>query len=159
MQGANKANSLGQPEKLSVVEHKFGICHNIKLGTTSILDITLGYMDYLIRETTETRLHHRHFNKGRGFNPIQSWYSVANMIKEYCNKPIWRQNQDKHMTPPTSTPLAPVQLQSWVMCLVYRKDDLNLTTHQTLMMRAEMALEILTSLSPRLYQDKKFYKI
>jgi hypothetical protein len=78
VQGANKANSLGQPEKLSVAEHKFGTGHNIKLGNASILDIALGYMDQLIQETTETRLRHRHFNKGRGFNPSWSWYSVTN---------------------------------------------------------------------------------
>jgi hypothetical protein len=123
---------LGQPKKLSVEQHKFGTGHNMELGITSILDIALGYMDHLI-EATEIWLHHRNSDRDRGFNVSQSWYSVTKMIKGHCNKPIWRQGQDKRITPPTTTPLAPVQFQSWYIGLVYRRDDLNLMSHQIMM--------------------------
>jgi hypothetical protein len=91
-----------------VTEYKFGTGHNVKLSNTSILYIVLGYMDHLIQKTTQISPHHRNFNKDTGLNPIWSWYSVTNMIKVYCNKPIWIQSQDNHMSPPTSTPLVPV---------------------------------------------------
>jgi hypothetical protein len=67
---------LGQPEKLSVAQHKFGIGHNTEFGSTSILDITLGYMDCLLQEATEIWVHHINFNRGRGCNLSQSWYPV-----------------------------------------------------------------------------------
>jgi hypothetical protein len=57
---------LGQPEKLSVAQHKFGTGHNMELGNTSILDTALGYMDYLI-EAIDIWLHHRNMG-GQGFH-------------------------------------------------------------------------------------------
>jgi hypothetical protein len=59
---------LGQPEKLSVAEHKFETGHNIKFGNTIILDKAPRYVDHLIKQVTEIRLHPRNFARDRGFS-------------------------------------------------------------------------------------------
>jgi hypothetical protein len=72
----------GQPEKSAVAEHKYEIDHNTEFGNITVLDKTLGYMECLIKETTEIRLHPRNFNRDRAFNLSWSWYLLTNIIKQ-----------------------------------------------------------------------------
>jgi hypothetical protein len=69
--------------------------HNIYFSNTAILDKAPGYVDRLIKEAIEIRLHPRSFNMDGGLNLSWSWYPVINMIKQHRDKPIWRQDQDK----------------------------------------------------------------
>jgi hypothetical protein len=63
---------LGHSEKSAVAENKFETGYNTEFGNTTILDIALGYMDCLIMEATEIRLHPRYFNFS------WSWYRGTN---------------------------------------------------------------------------------
>jgi hypothetical protein len=47
---------LGQPEKSAVAEQRFEMQH-IYFSNSAILDKAPGYMDRLIKEATEIRLH------------------------------------------------------------------------------------------------------
>jgi hypothetical protein len=57
--------------------------HNIDFSSISILDEATGYMDHVIKEAIEIRLHLRSFNRDDGFTLSQSWYPVTNMLKQY----------------------------------------------------------------------------
>jgi hypothetical protein len=48
---------LGQPGKSIVVEHRFGTGRNIDFSSIFILDKATGYMYYMIKKTTEIKLH------------------------------------------------------------------------------------------------------
>lgn len=67
MQGAYEAR-LGQPGKSALAEHKFEMGHNIRFGSTTVLDKALGYMSCLIKEAVEIRLQPRNINRDRGFH-------------------------------------------------------------------------------------------
>jgi hypothetical protein len=58
---------LGQPEKSTVAEHRFDTGHNIDFKSISVLDKATGYMDCVIKEATEIRLHPKNFNRDGGF--------------------------------------------------------------------------------------------
>jgi hypothetical protein len=58
---------LSQPEKSAVAEHRVETRHSIDFSSTAILDKALVYIDNLIKEAIEIRLHPRNFNKDRGF--------------------------------------------------------------------------------------------
>jgi hypothetical protein len=49
-----------------------------------------GYMDCLIKEAIEIRLHPRNFNRDGDFNISWSWHPVTDMIKQYRDEPIQR---------------------------------------------------------------------
>jgi hypothetical protein len=52
----------------------------------------LGYIDCLIKEAVEIRLHPRNFNRDVGFNFSWPWYPLTDMMKQY-------QNSSLEMTP------------------------------------------------------------
>jgi hypothetical protein len=86
---------LGQPEKSAVAEHKFDTGHNINFSNISILDKATGYMDRVIKEAIEIKLHANNINRDGGFNLSRSWYPTVNMLKQYRRAPIRIQDQDK----------------------------------------------------------------
>jgi hypothetical protein len=51
-----------------LTEHKFETGHIIKFDTTTILDKALSYMDGLIKEVIDIRLHQRNINRGGAFH-------------------------------------------------------------------------------------------
>jgi hypothetical protein len=57
----------------------------------SILDNATGYIDRVIKENIETRLHPTNFNRDCGFMLSRSWYPVTNMLKQYRDTPILKQ--------------------------------------------------------------------
>jgi hypothetical protein len=71
MQGAYEA-CLGQPQKSVLAEHKFETGPNIKFDSTTILDKALGYMEGLIKEAVEIRLHQETLTGKGGFILIWS---------------------------------------------------------------------------------------
>jgi hypothetical protein len=73
---------LGKPEKSAVAEHKFEKCHN-QFSNTSVLDKAPNYMNHLIKEGTEIKLHPRLFNRDENFSLNWSWNLVINIIKQY----------------------------------------------------------------------------
>jgi hypothetical protein len=63
----------------------------MNFSSTSILDKATGYMDHMIKEAIEIRLHPRNFNRDRGFTLSETWYLVTNVLKQYRDTPIQRQ--------------------------------------------------------------------
>jgi hypothetical protein len=82
---------LGQPEMSAVAEHRFETGHNININSISNLDKATGYMDCMIKEATEIKLHSRNFNKNGGFTLRGSWYPMTNTLKQCRDTPIWKQ--------------------------------------------------------------------
>jgi hypothetical protein len=74
---------LGQPEKSAVAEHRVEMRHSIDFSSTAILEEALVYIDNLIKEAVEIRLHPRNFNRDGDFSLSQPWCPVTNMIKQY----------------------------------------------------------------------------
>jgi hypothetical protein len=77
---------LGQPEESAVAERKFESGHNIAFGNTTILGEVPGYMDCLIMEAIEVRLHPRHFNRNGGLKPPSSKTPFQDTLKYGKNK-------------------------------------------------------------------------
>jgi hypothetical protein len=53
----------GQPEKSAVADHTFQIGHSIGFSSIFILHKVTGYMEILLKEAFEIRLHSRNFNR------------------------------------------------------------------------------------------------
>jgi len=70
----------------------------IDFSSTSILVMATGYMDHMIKEALEIRLHSRNFNGDGGFTLSQPWYPVTKMFKQYRDPPFQRQAQTKQST-------------------------------------------------------------
>jgi hypothetical protein len=86
---------MGQPEKSAMAEHRNDTGHSIDFKSISILDKATGYMDSIIKEAIEIRLHPNKFNRDSGLTLSRSWYPVTNMIKEDRHTPIRKQGQAK----------------------------------------------------------------
>jgi hypothetical protein len=95
---------LGQPEKSTVAEQRFEIGQSINFRSTSILEKAIGYIDHVIKEATEIRLHPRNFNRNTCFTLSQPWYPVTNMLKQYRDPSIKKQDQAKQAPHSTHQP-------------------------------------------------------
>jgi hypothetical protein len=67
---------LGQPEESAVAEHRFDSGHNIDFSSLSILNKASGFMDRIIKEAIEIRLHPKNFNRDSGFTLSCAWNRV-----------------------------------------------------------------------------------
>ena len=72
--------NLHQSEKSGVAENSFSPGHCINFTGTSILDITSGYIDCLVREATEIHLIKNNVNKDCGFIMCHAWSPITNML-------------------------------------------------------------------------------
>jgi hypothetical protein len=75
-----------------VVEHSIEAGHNIDFNNITILEKVTRYMDHLVKEAIEIRLHPNNFNSDGGFNLSRAWQPVTNMLKQSW-KPISKQGQ------------------------------------------------------------------
>jgi hypothetical protein len=91
MQGASETR-LGQSDKSAVAEHSIEAGRNIDFNNITILEKVTGYMDRLVKEAIEIRLHPNNFNRDGGFNLSRAWQSVTNMLKQ-SGGPISKQGQ------------------------------------------------------------------
>jgi hypothetical protein len=64
---------LGQSEKFTMAEHRFDTGHNIDFKGIAILDKATGYMDHVIKEPIDIRLHPNNFNRDGGFTLSRPW--------------------------------------------------------------------------------------
>jgi hypothetical protein len=69
--------------------------HNIDFSSTSILVKATVYVNHVIDEAVEIKLHPSNFNKDFDFTLSWSWYPVTNMLKQYRGTLIWKQGQAK----------------------------------------------------------------
>jgi hypothetical protein len=75
-----------------VAEHSIKAGHIINFKNTTILQIITGYMDRLVKEAIEIRLHPNNFNRDGGFPLSRAWQPVTNMLKQ-SGEPVSTQGQ------------------------------------------------------------------
>ena len=54
--------SLGQSEKCAVLDEIVGTKHDIKFNSTCSLDKVASYMDHMVKENTDIKLHPKNFS-------------------------------------------------------------------------------------------------
>ena len=72
--------SLHQPEKSKVAENTSSTSLCIDFRGTSILDITWGYVDRLVKEAIEIHPNKNNVNRDCGFITSQAWSPTTNML-------------------------------------------------------------------------------
>jgi hypothetical protein len=72
---------LQQPEKSTVAEQSIDTAHRIDFNDTSKLCTPTRYMDRLVKDAIEIRLHPNNFNTDEGFSVSHTWRPVINMLK------------------------------------------------------------------------------
>jgi excinuclease UvrABC helicase subunit UvrB len=77
-----------------VAEHSIEAGHNIDFNNIMILDKVTRYMDRIVKEAIEIRLHPNNFNRDGGFNFSRAWQPVTNMLKQ-SGETISKQDQAK----------------------------------------------------------------
>jgi hypothetical protein len=71
---------LCQPEKSAVEEHCLETGHRIELEEVTVLTRSAGYMDRLVKEAIEIRLHPDNFKRDNGFILSHAWYPFINQL-------------------------------------------------------------------------------
>jgi hypothetical protein len=101
---------LGQPDKSAVAKHSIKVGH---INITKLEKVT-GYMDCLVKEATEIRLHPNNFNRDGGCNMSRAWQPVKNMLKQ-SGEPISKQGQAMQALD-SAHKLLLARVQPWVLC-------------------------------------------
>jgi hypothetical protein len=84
---------LNQPERSAVAEHSLTTYHRIDFDGTSKLRPATRYMDRLVREAIEIRLHTNNFNRDDGFNLSHAWRPIIKMLQLPRSAPMAKQGQ------------------------------------------------------------------
>jgi hypothetical protein len=78
---------LEHPDKLAVDEHSIDQGHLIQFHNSSILGTKTRYMDRIVMETIEIKLHPYYINKKGGFSLSKSWKPRIGSLKLTGNDP------------------------------------------------------------------------
>jgi hypothetical protein len=84
---------LNQLERSAVAEHSLTTYHRIDFDSASKLGTTTRYMDCLVREAIEIRLHPDNFNRDDGFNLSYAWRPIIKILQPSNSAPMANQGQ------------------------------------------------------------------
>jgi hypothetical protein len=84
---------LNQPEMSAVAEHSLTTYHRIDFDGASKLGTATRYMDRLVREAIEIRLHTDNFNRDDGFNLSHAWRLIIKILQLPNSAPMANQGQ------------------------------------------------------------------
>jgi predicted GIY-YIG superfamily endonuclease len=79
---------LNQPERSAVAELSLSTYHHIDFHGASKLGTATRYMDRLVREAIEIRLHPDNFNRHDGFNLSYSWRPILKILQTSNSAPM-----------------------------------------------------------------------
>jgi hypothetical protein len=72
---------LGQPDKSAVAQHALETGHRIEYNNTCRLARTKGYMDRIIKEAIEIKLHPDNVNRDGSFMLSRAWQPAISWIR------------------------------------------------------------------------------
>jgi hypothetical protein len=84
---------LNQPQRSAVAENSLTTYHRIDFDGTSKLRTATRYMDHLVREAIEIRLHPDNFNRDDGFNLSHTRHPIIKMLQLPRSRPMAKQGQ------------------------------------------------------------------
>jgi hypothetical protein len=84
---------LNQPERSAVAEHLLTTYHRINFDGASNLGMATRYMDHLVREAIEIRLHPDNFNRDDGFNLSYAWRPIIKILPSSNSAPMANKGQ------------------------------------------------------------------
>jgi hypothetical protein len=76
-----------------VAEHSLTTYHRINFDGASKLGMATRYMDRLVREAIEIRLHPDNFNRDDGFNLSYAWRPIMKILQPSNSAPMANQGQ------------------------------------------------------------------
>jgi hypothetical protein len=74
---------LGQPERSAVAEHVLDTGHTMEFNNTHRLVKTKGYIDRLVKEAIEIKLHPNNISRDSGFMLSQVWRPLLQQIETH----------------------------------------------------------------------------
>jgi hypothetical protein len=72
---------LYQPDESAAAEHSFESGHQIKFQETETLAETSGYMDLLVREAIEIKLHQNSINREERVKFRKAWNPSTSLLR------------------------------------------------------------------------------
>jgi hypothetical protein len=72
---------LGQPDKSAVAQHALETGHRVEFNKTCRLARTKGYMDRIIKEAIEIKLHPDNINRDGGYILNRAWQPAIHRIR------------------------------------------------------------------------------
>jgi hypothetical protein len=84
---------LNQAERSAVAEHSLTTYHRIHFDGASKLGTVTRYMDRLVGEAIEIRLHPDNFNRDDGFNLSYAWRPIIKILQPSNSAPMANQGQ------------------------------------------------------------------
>jgi hypothetical protein len=84
---------LNQPERSAVAEHSLTTYHRIDFDGASKLGTATRYLDRVVREAIEIRLHTDNFNRDDGFNLSYAWRPIIKILQPSNSAPMANQGQ------------------------------------------------------------------